>query len=91
MSKHKARRERRERYFDYLKVELSDPKRFKQRVISTIDQGGMDTAPDGRPIKANFWGFIKAQEKADQPTSLACLDLMEQSVKQISVTPIPRR
>lgn len=91
MSKHKHRRERRAKYHEMLRAELNDERQFARRVIRTINHGGFDVAPDGRPIKADFFGTIKAWKKTDQHSSNACLSLVEKAVHQIQVKPVINR
>jgi len=91
MSKHAQRRARRAKHLEMLRAELSDERAFTQRVVATLNSRGLDWAPDGRPIKADFFGAIKVWEKTDKPASLACLDLVERAIAQIQVKPVVRR
>lgn len=91
MSKHKQRRERRAKYREMLHAELDDERSFIRRVIRTINRDGFDVAPDGRPIKADFFSAIQEWEKTDQQSSKACLSLVENAVHQIQVKPIINR
>jgi DNA-binding winged helix-turn-helix (wHTH) protein len=91
MSKHAQRRARRAKHLEMLRSELSDERAFTKRVIATINNRGLDWAPDGRPIKADFFGAIHAWKQADEPASLACLDLVERAVAQIQVKPVAKR
>ncbi len=97
LSKNKRRRLRRENYYCSLDASLEDEGRFVRRVIATLDHQGLDIAPDGRPIKANFWGFIRQRMEASERSrneqtqrdlansSLACLDLVERAVNTLTV------
>ena len=97
LSKNKRRRLRREQYYRCLEASLDQERHFVRRVIDTIDHRGLDIAPDGRPIKAGFWDFIKLrQAEAEQPgdeqhrrklmnSSRACLDLVERAVQAVSM------
>lgn len=91
MSKHKQRRERRQKYQEMLRAELNDERQFTRRVIRTINRAGFDVSSDGRPIKADFFGAIQAWEKGDPQSSRACLNLMERAVRQIQVKPVVRK
>jgi hypothetical protein len=96
-SKNQRRRLRREAYYRCLEGALDEEGRFVRRVISAMDHRGLDIAPDGRPIKAGFWAFIRRrQEQARRvrktperrklaASSLACLDLMERAVHAVAV------
>ncbi len=91
MSKHAHRRARRAKHLEMLRAELSDERAFTQRVVASLNNRGLDWAPDGRPIKADFFGAIQVWEKSDKPASLACLDLVERAVAQIQVKPVVKR
>lgn len=91
MSKHKHRRERRAKYNQMLRAELDHERHFTRRVIETINRDGLDVAPDGRPIKADFFGAIQEWEKTDQQSSRACLSLVEKAVHQVQVKPVINR
>jgi hypothetical protein len=91
MSKHEKRRERRAKYRDMLRAELDEERGFSRRVIRTLNHGGLDVGPDGRPIKADFFGAIQEWEKTDQQSSRACLSLVEKVVRQIQVRPVINR
>jgi len=88
MSKHKQRRERRAAYWMALFSELSDEWPIIHRVIRSLNCNGFDIAPDGRPIKADFYAAIKSWEKSDEPSSKACLDLVQRAVRQLQVKPV---
>ena len=102
LSKNKRRRLRREEYFRNLEGSLEEEGRFVGRVIAAMDHQGLDIAPDGRPIKAAFWAFIKRREaeakRARQEperrklaaSSLACLDLVQRAVRAVGVRGVPR-
>jgi hypothetical protein len=102
MSKNRRRRLRREEYYRCLEASLAEEGHFVRRVVATIDHRGLDIAPDGRPIKAGFWGLIsqrqaeagRARSEPEQRkligSSLACLDLVERAVRTVAVT-VPRR
>lgn len=97
LSKNKRRHLRREQYYRCLEASLDQERHFVRRVIDTIDHRGLDIAPDGRPIKAGFWGFIqrhqaKAERSGDElkrrrfmNSSRACLDLVERAVRAVAV------
>lgn len=91
MSKHKQRRERRAKYREMLRAELDEERGFSRRVIRTLNHGGLDIAPDGQPIKADFFATIRAWEKTDHQSSRACLSLVEKAVHQIQVKPVINR
>jgi hypothetical protein len=103
MTKNKRRRLRREEYYGLLEGSLADERGFVRRVIAALDHHGLDIAPDGRPIKAGFWGFIKQrQQEAERNrseeerrrvvgSSLACLDLMERALQAVAVKGIPKK
>lgn len=91
VSKHKQRRERRAKYREMLRHELDEERGFSRRVIRTLNDGGLDVGPDGRPIKADFFGAIQEWEKTDQQSSRACLSLVEKVVRQIQVRPVINR
>ena len=96
LSKNKRRRLRREQYYHCLQASLDEEGRFVRRVIDTMDHRGLDIAPDGRPIKAGFWGLIQQrQAEADlapdeqkrrrlMGSSRACLDLVERAVRTVA-------
>jgi hypothetical protein len=91
MSKHKQRRERRSKYRERLRTELADERAIIRRVIRSMNHNGLDVAPDGRPIKADFFGAIREWEKTDQQSSRACLSLVEKAVRQVQVKPVVNR
>ena len=88
MSKHKDRRQRRERYHQMLDAELGSDgaeRQFVNRVLSTMDHDGVDFAPDGRPIKADFWRYVASREGFNVHTALAGEHLIERSISMIQV------
>ena len=91
MSKHSQRRERRLKYREMLQAGLNDERRFTRRIISTLDHGGFDVAPDGRPIKTDFFRTIQEWDKTDPQSSKACLSLVEKAIRQIQVAPARKR
>ncbi|MDA1275502.1 MAG: hypothetical protein O2960_15895 [Verrucomicrobia bacterium] len=88
MSKHKRRKERQAEYREMLRAAMDDEPGFRRRIFRTLDHGGLDTAPDGRPIKADFFGAIRDWEKKDPHTSRACLSLVEQVVHRLQIKPV---
>lgn len=54
MSKHSERRARRAAYHRMLDAELSQERRFVDRAIRTLNDDGVDVAPDGNPMRADF-------------------------------------
>jgi hypothetical protein len=91
MSKHKQRQERRDKYRERLRTELADERAIIRRVIRSLNHNGLDIAPDGQPIKADFFGTIREWGKTDQQASRACLSLVEKAVSQVQVKPILNR
>ena len=91
MSKHQQRRERRAKYRDRLRTELDDERAIVRRVIRSLNHDGLDIAPDGQPIKADFFGAIREWEKTDRQSSRACLSLVEKAVHQVQVKPVVNR
>ncbi|MFA7158758.1 MAG: hypothetical protein WC299_05595 [Kiritimatiellia bacterium] len=90
MSKHKRRRERRQKYYQMLAAELAmdkGDKMFINRVISTLNHRGLDYAPDGHPIKSDFWGFVESRRQSDIQTARAGSFLVEKAIGQIQVKP----
>lgn len=86
MGKHRQRRERRERYHEMLDAELNQEKPFVNRVLGTLNRGGQDFGPDGRPIKADFWRYIESRRKQKTiHTSLAALSLIERAINTVRV------
>jgi hypothetical protein len=85
MSKHKKRRERRKKYHQMLAGELEQERVFVQRVIRSVDHGGMDIGPDGRPIKVDWWRFLEEQKSQNFHNGLAAQDLVERAVLSIQV------
>ena len=86
MSKHKQRRERRAEYHRMLDAELDQEKPFVNRVLNTMNRDGLDTAPDGRPIKADFWRYIRSRMQSAIHTARAGLCLMERAINSIRVS-----
>lgn len=81
MSKHKQRRERRTKYREMLRAELSNEEVFLERFRRTLfSKNGEDFAPNGNRIKADFFGAIKEWEKTDPQSARACLSLIEKAV-----------
>lgn len=81
MSKHQKRRERRAKYREMLRTELSNEEVFLKRFKAALfSRNGEDFAPDGNRIKADFFGAIKEWEKTDPQSARACLNLIETAV-----------
>lgn len=80
--KHKQRRSRRAKYNRMLDGELEQEKAFQDRVVRSIDNNGMDVAHDGRPIKANFWGYMESR-RTRKHAARACLHHVEQAIRSI--------
>ena len=78
--KHRDRKRRVENYHDMLDAELSDEKVFQGRVIRTIDTGGVDIAPDGREIRADFWRYMRSRSKTRSINARAGQYHMERAV-----------
>lgn len=91
MSKHKRRRERRERYYRMLDGALASDgpaeRRFVGRVHGTLNREGLDIAHDGRPIKADLRRYVRSRRRSDVHAADACERLMERAVDEIH----PRR
>ncbi|HEV2842603.1 MAG TPA: hypothetical protein VGW39_14870 [Chthoniobacterales bacterium] len=87
MTKHKQRRERRAKYFAMLDGMLANEPAFVQRVIDTLDYQGLDYAPDGKPIRADFYRYMKDRAKTDGTATLAVLDFLERAKRRIAVKP----
>ncbi|MEI7899678.1 MAG: hypothetical protein WCK89_05465 [bacterium] len=85
MSKHTERRERRERYHRMLDAELDAEKPFIHRVVDSINSGGIDFAPDGRAIRADFWRYIRSRQQSAPHKALAGLSLVERAVGSLKV------
>jgi hypothetical protein len=85
MSKHSQRRARRAEYHSMLDVELDQERPFVRRVLRTLDSSGEDIAPDGRPIRADFWRYIESRRKAEIHTARAGLCLVEKAISLIRV------
>ena len=85
MSKHKQRRERREEYHRMLDAELAQEKIFINRVVRTLNDDGRDYAPDGQPIKSDFWRYMASRRLSAVQNSRAALSLVERAVNSIRV------
>lgn len=83
LSKHKRRRARREAYFQMIDAETAHERHFMGRVVHTLNTDGIDTAPDGRPIKANWWAYIDSRDKRDRNAALACHYLVDRAITSI--------
>src|SRR5687768_8707611 len=78
MSKHRKRRERRAKYHEMLRTELSSEEQFLKRFKAVLfSKKGEDFAPDGNRIKADFFGAIREWQKTDPQSAHACLSLIE--------------
>jgi hypothetical protein len=86
MSKHKQRRARRAEYYRMLDAELDQEQPFVNRVLGTLNRDGIDTGPDGRPIKADFWRYMKSRRQTAVQTARAGLCLMERAINSIRVS-----
>ena len=82
-SKHKRRRQRREQYYEMLDDELSVERHFKGRVIDALNHEGLDIGPDGKPIRSDWWGYMKSRDRRRINNSRACLYLLQQSFRGI--------
>lgn len=69
---------------------LANEPAFVSRVINTLDNKGLDHAPDGVKIKADFHRYIAERRRTDPTASRACLDFLERAKRKISVNPIRR-
>ena len=86
MSKHRDRKDRRKEYHRMLSAELNTSDRsFRSRVIRVLDRDGLDTAPDGRPIKADLWRFRDSQ-RHDHATCLAVGELINRATDSCRVS-----
>ena len=83
VSKHKKRRDRRFKYYEMLDRELSSERYFQGRVVETINRKGLDIAPDGRPIKADWWDYMKSRDRSRINNAYACLYLMELVIRSL--------
>jgi hypothetical protein len=90
MSKHQQRGQRRDSYYAVLDATLADEQGFVNRVLNTLDNGGLDQGADGRPIKAEFHRYIEQRRAKDPTASLACLDFLERAKRRISIKPVRR-
>jgi len=85
MSKHRARKDRRTAYHQMLNSEVNTSDRsFRKRVICIMDRDGLDTAPDGRPIKAGLWAY-RASQRHDPARYLAVGELIMQATDSCRV------
>jgi hypothetical protein len=80
-SKHARRRERRELYYEMIDSELPLERAFSGRVIDTINHSGLDIAPDGRPIKSNWWHYMQTRDGRRSANAHACLYLLEKTYR----------
>lgn len=85
MSKHSERRARRGAYHSMLDAELDMERPFVDRVIRTLNDEGVDVAPDGNPIRADFWRYIASRQKTDVNTARAGLSLVERAINSVRV------
>ncbi|MEI6809752.1 MAG: hypothetical protein WCN95_13605 [bacterium] len=85
MSKHSDRRERREEYHSMLDAELAQERGFIDRVVAAIDRKGVDIAPDGREIRADYWRYIASRQKTDGQAARAALHLVQRAVNSLRV------
>lgn len=85
--KHHARRCRRENYHGMLDAELEAEHVFQRRVIRAIDRGGLDIAPDGRPIKADYWRYMQDRDGDPGQAAQACLYHVERAVGSLRPRP----
>lgn len=70
MSKHAKKRARLQAYFKMLDDEIETP-RFKERIIRSLNNNGWDLGFDGKPIRANFWRYIRSRRRKAPQNALA--------------------
>ena len=87
MSKNARRKARRAAYYEMLDKELDvNDRSFRVRVIRTMDHGGMDVAPDGRPIPADFWRYRDSRRQ--DPNRVRAIEYsVAGAVRSIQVRP----
>ena len=85
MSKHRDRKERREAYHRMLDAELDQERPFVVRAVGTMNRDGMDFGADGRPIRSDFWRYIRSREAQARQAARAALFLVEKAVNSVRV------
>jgi hypothetical protein len=85
-SKHKRRKDRREKYYEMIDRSLPEERHFAGRIIDTVNRDGMDIALDGRPIKSYWRHYMKTRRKYQKVNTLACLYLLDKTYRAIRPT-----
>jgi hypothetical protein len=85
ISKHAKKRARLQAYFRTLDGEVELPA-FKERIFRSLNNHGRDIAPDGHPIKADFWRYIRSRKRSAPQNALAASKHMADAIASIRPT-----